>query len=99
MKLEQDDRLEAGCVLGHNRFQPPEIVGEVSNPALETVRHLWWRALDRVCGFFVLVRLSIHDRICGPEAPTPPDLKREADHKRFSSGLFAQQVRRSSDRK
>jgi hypothetical protein len=27
--------------------QPPEIVGEVGNPLLETLRRLWWRAFDR----------------------------------------------------
>jgi len=37
----------------------------------------WWRAFDRVCYCFVLVRLSIRDRICGPEPPTSADLKRE----------------------
>jgi hypothetical protein len=31
----------------------------------------------------VLIRLSIHDRIFGPEPPTPADLKRQADHERL----------------
>src|SRR5437868_15386577 len=49
---------------------PPEIVGEVADPRLETVRRLWWRALDRGCYWVVLIRLSIHNRIYGPEPPT-----------------------------
>jgi len=55
----------------------------VDNPVLEAARRLWWRAIDRVCGFFVLIRLSILDRIWGPEPPTPADLEREADHERL----------------
>jgi phosphatidylserine/phosphatidylglycerophosphate/cardiolipin synthase-like enzyme len=89
MKPEQDDRLEAGGDLSTarefsvERLPPPEIVGEVGNPALETIRRLWWRSFDRVCGFFVLIRLSIHDRIFGPEPSTPADLQREAEHERL----------------
>jgi hypothetical protein len=89
MKLDHDDRLEAGSVLSHpnryagERLQPPEIVGEVGNPVLEAIRRQWWRALDRVCYWFVLIRLSIFDRIFGPEPPTPADLKRQADHERL----------------
>jgi len=89
MKPDHDDRLEAGgdfrrpieCFI--ERLQPREIVGEVANPVLETVRRSWWRAFDRVCGFFVLLRLSIHDRAYGPEPPTPADLLRGADHERL----------------
>jgi hypothetical protein len=62
---------------------PPEIVGEVANPVLEAVRRFWWRAFDRICNCITLIRLSIHDRIFGPEPPTPADLKREADHERL----------------
>jgi hypothetical protein len=86
MKPDQDNRLEAGGNLGSprefsvERLQPPEIVGQVDNPVLEAVRRSWWRGLDRVCGFFVLIRLSILDRIHGPEPPTPADITREADH-------------------
>jgi hypothetical protein len=89
MKPEQDDRLEAEGDLGSprefslERLQPPEIVGEVRNPLLETVRRFWWRAFDRLCGFFVLIRLWIFDRIHGPEPPTPADLERDADHERL----------------
>jgi hypothetical protein len=89
MKPDQNDRLEARGDLGKpgefllGTLQPPEIVGEVTNPLLEGVRRLWWRALDPVCGFFVLIRLTIHDRICGPEPPTPGDLQREADRERL----------------
>jgi hypothetical protein len=57
MKPEQDDRLEVGGDLGSPRElflekpSPPEIVRQVNNPVLEAVRRLWWRAIDRVCGF------------------------------------------------
>ena len=91
MKPEQDDHLEAGGVLdsprefSHENLQQPEIVGQVDNPVLETMRRHWWRAFDQVCGFFVLVQLWIFDRIFGPEPPTPADLTREADHERFVS--------------
>ena len=89
MKPDQDNRLEAGGNLGSprefsvERLQPPEIVGQVDNPVLEAVRRSWWRGLDRVCGFFVLIRLSIFDRIYGPEPLTPADLQREADQERL----------------
>ena len=59
------------------RIPPTEIVGEVTNPVLEMSRRLWWRALDRVSYSIVLVRLSIHDRIYGPEPPTSADLERK----------------------
>jgi hypothetical protein len=64
-------------------LEPPEIVGEVANLVLEAIRRFWWRAFDRVCNCMTLIRLSIFDRICGPEPPTPADLKREADHERL----------------
>jgi hypothetical protein len=89
MKADHDDRLEAGGDLSEpgefhlESLQRPEIVGEVANPVLESIRRLWWRAVDRVCGFFVLIRLRIFDRIHGPEPPTPADLQREADHERL----------------
>jgi hypothetical protein len=80
MTPDQDDRLGARGVLGQPRecsletLQPPEIIGEVSNPVLEALRRFWWRAFDRVCYCVVLIRLSIHDRIFGPDPPTPADL-------------------------
>ena len=89
MKPEQDDRLGAEIVLSQptqralERLKPSQIVGEVANPVLEEIRRLWWRAFDRVCGCLVLIRLSIHDRIFGPEPPTPDDVKRDADHERL----------------
>jgi hypothetical protein len=89
MKPEQDDRVEAGGDLGSpkefslEKLPRPEIVGEVRNPLLETVRRSWWRAFDPVCGFFVLIRLWIFDRMHGPEPPKPADLEREADHERL----------------
>jgi hypothetical protein len=103
MKQEQDDRLELGGVFSQptqrsrERLQPPEIVGEVANPVLEAIRRLWWRAFDGVCNHFVLIRLSIHDRIHGPEPPTPADLKHEADHERLVRA-FQRPVKQSSDR-
>jgi hypothetical protein len=36
-----------------------------------------------VCNCCVFIRLTIHDRILGPEPVTPADLKREADHERL----------------
>jgi hypothetical protein len=101
MKPDHDDRLEAGGVLDSprefsvERLQRPEIVGEVRNPLLETARRLWWRAFDRVCGFFVLTRLSILDRISGPEPPTPADLTR-GPIESASSGLFQWPLNRSN---
>ena len=71
MQPEQDDRLEAGGNLSKpGEFSlkeppPPEIVGQMDTPVLERIRRLWWRMFDRVCGFFVLIRLSSRDR--GPE--------------------------------
>jgi hypothetical protein len=68
MRPEQDDWLDMGSAPSQPRnysaesLRPPEIVGEVTNPVLETVRRFWWRAFDRVCGCIVFIRLSIHDR-------------------------------------
>jgi hypothetical protein len=95
MKPEQDDRLEAGGDLSTarefsvERLPPPEIVGQVDNPVLETMRRLWWRAVDRVCYCIVLIRLWIFDRIYGPEPPPAADLEREADHERLVRALPA----------
>jgi hypothetical protein len=89
MKPERDDRLPAGGDFSQprecnpERLQPPEIVGQIDNRVLETMRRLWWRGFDRVCYCIVLIRLSVCDRIYGPEPPTPADLKREADHERL----------------
>jgi hypothetical protein len=89
MKPEQGDRLEARGVFTQptQRFlkglQPPEVVGELSNPALETVRRLWWRAFDRVCDWIEIMKLPIQDRIFGPEPPTSADLQREVNHERL----------------
>ena len=85
MKPEQDNSLRSLTQpMEHSleRLRPPEIVGQMENPVLEAVRRLWWRAFDRVCYGIVLMRLSIHDRIYGPE-PTLADLKCEADHERL----------------
>jgi hypothetical protein len=55
MKPEQDGWFGAGGAISQSREccdeTPPlsEIVGEVTNPVLETMRCLWWRAFDRVC--------------------------------------------------
>ena len=75
--------LRSAGLKSESWLQPPKTVGEVDYPVLEPVRRLFWRALDRVSYCFVLIRLSIHDRICGSEPPTPADLKREADHERL----------------
>jgi hypothetical protein len=95
MKPELDERLGTGGVLSEptqpylEGLQPPEIVGQGDNPVLEALRRLWWRAFDRVCYCVVLIRLSIHDRVYGPEPPTPADLKRDADHERLVSAFPA----------
>ena len=89
MNPDRNDRLEGAGDLSAagefsvERLPRPEIVGQVDNPVLEAMRRLWWRAIDRVCGFFVVIRLWIFDRLYGPEPPTPADLTREADHKRL----------------
>jgi hypothetical protein len=89
MKPEGDNRLEAAGALDQptqrspEKLKPPEIVGQVDNPVLEAVRRLWWRAFDRLCGRLVLIRLSILDRIYGPELPTPADKIRDAGHERL----------------
>jgi hypothetical protein len=62
---------------------PGEIVGQVENSSLEAIRRLGWRALDRVCDLIMVIRLSIHGRIYGPEPPTAADLKRKADYERL----------------
>ena len=55
------------------KLRPPEIVGQVDNLVLEAVRRLWWRMFERVCYCAVPIRLSIRDRIFGPDPPTPAD--------------------------
>ena len=80
MKSEQDNQPGARGVFSHprecslERAQSPEIVGQMDNPVLEAVRRFSWRALDRICDWFVVMRLSMHDRIFGPEPPTPAEL-------------------------
>jgi hypothetical protein len=51
-------------------------------------------SFDRACDFLVVTRLSIFDRICGPEPPTSADLKCEADHERLARA-FQWPVKRS----
>ena len=73
MKPEQHDRREAGRDLSKpgefslEELRPPEIVGQMDNPMLESMRQLWWRVFDRVSGFFAAIRLSIRDWFFGPE--------------------------------
>jgi hypothetical protein len=89
MKPEQHNRLGNRGFLDQRPecspevLQQPEIVGQVGNPTLEAIRRLGWRALDRVCDLIMVIRLSIHGRIYGPEPPTAADLKREADYERL----------------
>ncbi len=95
MTPERDDRLGAEERLSQPTeccpvsLHPAEIVGEVSNPVLEAVRRRFWRALDLFWYRIVLIRLSIFDRILGPERPTAADLKRDADHERLVSAFPA----------
>lgn len=86
LKPEQDDGLAGVCQpreCSRERLGTPEIVGQVDNPVLETVRRLWWREFDRVCYCFVLTRVSIVDRVYRPKPPTSADLQREANHERL----------------
>src|SRR4029077_19094620 len=79
LKPEQDDGLAGVCQpreCSRERLGTPEIVGQVDNPVLETVRRLWWREFDRVCYCFVLTRVSIVDRVYRPKPPTSADLQR-----------------------
>jgi hypothetical protein len=79
MKPEQEKRpFSESTKAAIGALPPPEIVGEVADPRIETVHRLWWRAFDRACYWVVLMRLSIHDRIYGPEQPA--EFKREVDH-------------------
>ena len=86
MKLERDDGLAVKDFLHQppecslRALQQAEIVGQMENRSLQAIRRLWWRACDRMCYCLVFIRLSIHDRIFGPEPPTPAELNREADH-------------------
>jgi hypothetical protein len=79
MKPDRHDWLDMGGAPSQpiecsaESLRPPEIVGEIENPMLETMRRLWWRAFDRVSYWILFVRLSIHDRIYGPEPPTSAD--------------------------
>jgi hypothetical protein len=103
MKLDQDDRLEEGIFsqpreCSAESLAPPEIVGEVANPVLEAIRRLSWRALDRVCCWTVVIRLSVHDPIYGPEPPIPTD-KNARPITRGSLGPFQWPVKRSNREK
>ena len=90
MNPDRHDWFGVGGALSQPRecsaesLRPPEIVGQVKNPVLETMRCLWWRAFDRICSCVMLIRLSIQDRIYGPESPKFADLKREVDHERLA---------------
>jgi hypothetical protein len=93
MKPDRHDWFRVGGALSQPRdysaesLRPPEIVGQVENPVLETMRCLWWQAFDRICGCVMLIRLSIQDRIYGPESPKFVDLEREVDHERLVRGF------------
>jgi hypothetical protein len=68
------------------------------DPVLEAIRRLSWRALDRVCCWTVVIRLSVHDPIYGPEPPTPTD-KNARPITRGSLGPFQWPVKRSNREK
>ena len=82
MKSAEDHRLEGRGVIRQpgecslEGLRPPEIVGQIDNAVLEAVRRSSWRAFDRVCDCFVVLRLLIHDRIFGHQPPTPAELER-----------------------
>ena len=83
MKSEQDNRPGARGFFSHprecspERPQLPQIVGQIDNPVLEAIRRFSWRAFERVCDWFVVMRLSMHDRISGSQSSTPAELDRE----------------------
>jgi hypothetical protein len=87
MKSEEGNRLGARGVSSPprecslERLQLPEIVGQIDNAVLEAVRRFSWRAFDRICDCFVVILLSIHDRIFGSEPPRPTDLEREVNRR------------------
>jgi hypothetical protein len=57
-------------------------------PTMAAQHHItrcFWQGLDRIAGAVTLAWLSILDRICGPEPPTPADEKRQADQQRRQS--------------
>jgi hypothetical protein len=83
VKLEQDNQPGTRDLFGDPRGcslesrAPPEIVGQIDNPVLEAIRRFSWRAVDRVCDWFVVLRLSMHERIFGSQSPRPAELERE----------------------
>ena len=56
---------------------------QLENPWLEAIRRLLWWGFDRVCYCMVFIRLSVRDRIFGPEPPTLADLIGEDDYERL----------------
>ena len=80
MKPDHDNRLEArGDVSGpgecsRERLRAPEVVGQVNNPVLETIRRLWWRAFDRVCYSIVLIRCGSSTAFMDRNRRHPPTL-------------------------
>jgi hypothetical protein len=93
MKPDREGWFGAGGTLrgpgecSAQRPQPSEIVGEIENPMLETMRRLWWRGFDRGCYCIAAVRLWVFDRVHGPQAPTAADLHRETGQRAARQGL------------
>jgi hypothetical protein len=87
MKPERDARTGAGAFLS----QPDRLTHHAySEPTWNSGARCSKRCVvsggeagDRVCDCIAIIRLSILDRIFGPEPPTPADLEREADHERL----------------
>jgi hypothetical protein len=73
MKLDKHDPFDGPARRSLADLQPTEIIGQIENPVLETVRRRCWRVFDRACGCFWSLRLSILDLINGPEPETPAD--------------------------
>ena len=70
MKPDTHDALDDPTRRWLAELKPPEIVGEFANPVLEAVRRFWWRTFDSLRGCFLSLRLSLFDRIHGPEPLT-----------------------------
>ena len=93
MKPDRDGWFGAGGALRQpieccaESLRPPEFVGKLTSPVLETVRCLWWRGFDRVCYCIAAVRLWVFDRIHGPQAPKAADLHWDTGQRAARQGI------------
>jgi hypothetical protein len=89
MKPDRDGWFGARGVLGQPRGAPlkayPRSSARSGTRYSKRCSVFWWQAFDQICGLVVLIRLSIEDRIYGPEPPTFADLEREANYEAVSA--------------